>query len=53
MIDLQPNMNRVRVDPETKVAYVGGGCLWADVDEATVKHGECNIAAACLPSRFT
>jgi FAD/FMN-containing dehydrogenase len=32
-------MNTVRVDPEAKLAYVAGGCLWGDVDEATVKHG--------------
>ena len=40
VIDLQPNINKVRVDAEAKVAYVGGGCLWEDVDEATIKHGK-------------
>lgn len=40
VIDLQPQMNKVRVDPEAKLAYVGGGCLWGDVDEATIKHGK-------------
>jgi FAD/FMN-containing dehydrogenase len=40
VIDLQPNMHNVRVDPDTKLAYVSGGCLWEDVDEATTKHGK-------------
>ncbi|KAF8600280.1 FAD-binding domain-containing protein [Ceratobasidium sp. AG-I] len=44
VIDLQPNMNKVRVDPGAKVAFVGGGCLWSDVDEATVKHGLASVS---------
>ncbi|ELU36158.1 FAD binding domain-containing protein [Rhizoctonia solani AG-1 IA] len=32
-------MNNVRVDPEAKLAYVQGGALWADVDNATFPHG--------------
>ncbi|KAG9098067.1 hypothetical protein FRC06_006845 [Ceratobasidium sp. 370] len=44
VIDLQPNMNTVRVDPEAKLAYVSGGCLWGDVDEATVKHGLASVS---------
>ncbi|KAF8600283.1 FAD-binding domain-containing protein [Ceratobasidium sp. AG-I] len=44
VIDLQPNMNKVRVDPEAKVAYVGGGCLWGDVDQATIKHGLASVS---------
>ncbi|KAG8708335.1 hypothetical protein FRC08_018942 [Ceratobasidium sp. 394] len=39
VIDLQPNMHGVRVDPDTKLAYVKGGSLWAEVDEATIEHG--------------
>ncbi|KAG8730864.1 hypothetical protein FRC10_002314 [Ceratobasidium sp. 414] len=44
VIDLQPNINAVRVDPEAKLAYVSGGCLWGDVDEATIKHGLASVS---------
>ncbi|QRW20030.1 FAD-binding domain protein [Rhizoctonia solani] len=30
VIDLQPNMSAVRVEPTEKLAYVGGGALWRD-----------------------
>ncbi|KAG8726370.1 hypothetical protein FRC12_023464 [Ceratobasidium sp. 428] len=39
VIDLQPNMHGVRVDPDAKLAYVKGGSIWAEVDEAGIKHG--------------
>ncbi|KAG8735544.1 hypothetical protein FRC10_010413 [Ceratobasidium sp. 414] len=39
VIDLQPNMHGVRVDPDAKLAYVKGGSIWAEVDEASIKHG--------------
>ena len=38
MIDLSP-MRRVVIDAETRVAQVGGGATWADVNEATNAHG--------------
>jgi FAD/FMN-containing dehydrogenase len=38
VVDLSP-MNDVRVDPETRRAYVGGGAVWADVDHETQVHG--------------
>ncbi|CAE6494131.1 unnamed protein product [Rhizoctonia solani] len=44
VIDLQPNMHSVRVDPNAKLAYVGGGCLWEEVDEATAPHGLASVA---------
>ncbi|CCO31105.1 FAD-linked oxidoreductase DDB_G0289697 [Rhizoctonia solani AG-1 IB] len=39
VIDLNPKMHHVRVDPNTKLAYIQGGALWEDVDEATFPHG--------------
>ncbi|KIM83118.1 hypothetical protein PILCRDRAFT_69894 [Piloderma croceum F 1598] len=39
VIDLSRHVNGVRVDAENKLAYVGGGALWADFDQATIKHG--------------
>lgn len=38
MIDLS-RLNDVRVDPEARRAYVGGGAAWAAVDAATAEHG--------------
>jgi FAD/FMN-containing dehydrogenase len=38
MIDLS-RMNGVRVDPESRRAYVGGGATWAALDAATAPHG--------------
>ncbi|MGZ4505853.1 MAG: FAD-binding oxidoreductase [Blastococcus sp.] len=38
MIDLS-RLNGVRVDPEQRRAYVGGGAAWAAVDAATAEHG--------------
>jgi hypothetical protein len=37
MLDLS-RMNGVRVDPERRRAYVGGGASWAAVDAATAPH---------------
>jgi FAD/FMN-containing dehydrogenase len=38
VIDLSP-LRDVRVDPASQRAYVGGGAVWADVDETTQAHG--------------
>jgi FAD/FMN-containing dehydrogenase len=38
MIDLSP-MDNVHVDPQAKVARVGGGATWADVDHETQAFG--------------
>ena len=38
VIDLAP-INNIRVDPKNKVAWVGGGATWGDVDHATYPFG--------------
>ena len=38
VIDLS-QMNEVQVDPHARVAMVGGGAVWADVDHETQAHG--------------
>ncbi|WP_410585136.1 FAD-binding oxidoreductase [Amycolatopsis sp. lyj-108] len=38
MIDLG-GLRRITVDPDTRTALVGGGAVWADVDEATQRYG--------------
>lgn len=39
VIDPSKYIKYVDVDAENKLAKVGGGALWADVDEACIKHG--------------
>ena len=38
VIDLSRYMRTVTVD-EKRLAYVGGGAVWGDVDSATIPHG--------------
>ena len=44
VIDLSRHMNTVEVDAENKLAYVGGGALWEQVDKATIQHGLATVA---------
>jgi FAD/FMN-containing dehydrogenase len=39
VIDLSRYFNGVRIDPESKRAYVGGGAIWETVDKEAIKHG--------------
>jgi len=39
VIDLSKYLNKVIVDQEAKIAHVGGGALWSDVDAATCPFG--------------
>ena len=38
MIDLSP-MKRIVIDSETRLAQIGGGATWGEVNEATSAHG--------------
>jgi FAD/FMN-containing dehydrogenase len=44
VIDLSRHVNKVKVDAENRLAYVGGGALWADFDKATIEHGLAGVA---------
>ncbi|WVQ79135.1 hypothetical protein IAT38_001230 [Cryptococcus sp. DSM 104549] len=44
VIDLSRYLRTVEVDPETRVAFVGGGATWRDVDLATTPHGLASVA---------
>lgn len=39
VIDLSRYLNGVRIDADKKLAYVGGGALWATIDKAAIEHG--------------
>ncbi|EKM80429.1 hypothetical protein AGABI1DRAFT_128103 [Agaricus bisporus var. burnettii JB137-S8] len=39
VIDLSRHLNGVKVDPEKKLAYVGGGAIWETVDKTAIEHG--------------
>lgn len=45
VIDLSRYVTNVEVLVEEKLAKIGGGCVWAHVDEAAIEHGE---SSACL-----
>ncbi|KAH8118528.1 FAD-binding domain-containing protein [Phellopilus nigrolimitatus] len=39
VIDLSRYINRVRIDAEKKLGYVGGGAVWETVDKTAIEHG--------------
>ncbi|CUA70966.1 hypothetical protein RSOLAG22IIIB_09243 [Rhizoctonia solani] len=39
VIDLSKYFTQVRIDPANRLAFVGGGAVWKDVDEAAIKYG--------------
>ncbi|CAE6398366.1 unnamed protein product [Rhizoctonia solani] len=39
VIDLSKHFTHVRVDPTNRIAFVGGGAVWKDVDEAAIRYG--------------
>jgi len=44
VIDLSRHLSGVRVDPVEKLAYVGGGAIWATVDKTAIEHGLATVA---------
>ena len=44
VIDLSRHLNTVEIDAENKLAYVGGGAIWEQVDKATIQHGLASVA---------
>ena len=44
VIDLSRHLNTVKIDPENKLAYIGGGALWEQVDKASIVHGLATVA---------
>ncbi|KAH6909363.1 FAD binding domain-containing protein [Coprinopsis sp. MPI-PUGE-AT-0042] len=43
VVDLGRYLKKVRVDTEAKLAYIGGGALWKDVDEEAIKYGLASV----------
>ena len=50
VIDLRP-MNAIEVDADSRVARVGGGALWSEVDRATQEHGLATTGGTRLDDR--
>ncbi|KAG5651066.1 hypothetical protein H0H81_010001 [Sphagnurus paluster] len=44
VIDLSRHIKGARIDPDKKLAYVGGGALWDIVDKEAIKHGLATVA---------
>jgi FAD binding domain len=44
VVDLSRYLSDVRVDPVEKLAYVGGGAIWATVDKTAIEHGLATVA---------
>ncbi len=44
VIDLSRYLEYAIVDPEKRTARVGGGSLWATVENETIKHGLASVA---------
>jgi FAD/FMN-containing dehydrogenase len=53
VIDLSRYINTVRVDPKEKLAYVGGGALWATVDKEAIKYGLATVGGTVNQVRWT
>jgi len=51
VIDLSRYLNQVTVDPKSKIANVGGGALWSDVDKATCPLGLATVGGTVTAVR--
>lgn len=43
VIDLSRHIAGARIDPDKKLAYVGGGAIWETVDKAAIQHGLASV----------
>jgi len=39
VVDLSKTINKVQIDVEKQIAYVGGGATWETLDREALKHG--------------
>ncbi|EMD40426.1 hypothetical protein CERSUDRAFT_130260, partial [Gelatoporia subvermispora B] len=46
VVDLSRYFDRVRIDAEKKLAYIGGGTLWNAVEKAAIQHGLATVGGA-------
>ena len=59
VIDLSRHLNTVEVDSENRLAYVGGGAIWEQVDKSTIQYGLASVAGTvnhvcwCTPHAFS
>lgn len=44
VVDLSKYIDYVRTDPETRLAYVGGGAKWGTFDRENMKYGLAGVA---------
>jgi hypothetical protein len=44
VIDLSRHLNTTRIDPDKRLAYVGGGAVWEAVDKAAIEHGLATVS---------
>ena len=44
VIDLSRYFNGVKIDPENRLAYVGGGAIWETLDREAIRHGLATVA---------
>lgn len=44
VVDLTRYLNKVDIDEKKQLGYVGGGCIWADVDKAAIDKGLATVA---------
>ena len=53
VIDLSRHLGTVEIDPANKLAYVGGGTIWEQVDKAAIQHGLATVGGTVNHVRCT